>query len=453
MPPKNILLWKNKIWESRVSNSGDLAIIQNTCLKIKAALPGATLHMFADDPEYASARYGVKAHPIGLLKHPLRLARLLKSMDLVILGGGTVLQDNYFIGVIPINLSVPLLAKLLGAKLVCNAIGVGSQAEVSPVGRALCRLLVHFDAISVRDVESKDIIQGWISDRVPVVVTNDIAADLPSSSFDALASCLKEEGISFGAKPTIVIAARKIYHHEFSWLYVLPSSLRSRLGLQRKAHQQKLEEFKLTLARFCDHLVERYDANVVLMPFYSSGGGKDSENRSTPTRLFSSGDNRFAKEVVSKVKALDRVRVLERSYAPEEMLAIIGRADALVGVPYHSVVFAASQNVPVLGIHYVSKVERYMKILGLERYSVPATLESGVPFELLRDKFAELWGERDAVRRHLASRNPELARLATSNIDLIKDLLEASGRRDAPSHPPRAANADGRKRQELAEVR
>ncbi len=446
MTAQHILLWKNKIWESRVSNSGDLAIIQNTFLKLKAALPDATLHMFADDPEYASQRYGVKAHPVSLLKNPLRLARLLKSIDLVIMGGGTVLQDNYFIGVIPINLSVPLLAKLFGAKLVCNAIGVGSRAEVSPIGRALCRLLVHFDSISVRDVESKEIIQGWISDRVPVVVTNDIAADLPSTSFEAIASCMRDEGISFGPKPTIVIAARKIYHHEFSWLYVLPSSLRSRLGLQRKAHQQKLEEFKLTLARFCDHLVEAYDANVVLMPFYSSGGGKDSENRSTPTRLFSSGDNRFAKEVLSKVKALGRARVLERCYSPEEMLAIIGQADALVGVPYHSIVFAASQNVPMLGIHYVSKVERYMKILGLERYAVPATLESGVPFELLRDKFAQLWGERDAVRRHLATRNPELARLSSVNVELIKDLLAAPGPRKAPAHPTRSskpANKNG----------
>jgi polysaccharide pyruvyl transferase WcaK-like protein len=438
MTAKNILLWKNKIWESRVSNSGDLAIIRNTFLKLKAALPEATLHMFADDPEYASERYGVTAHPVSLLKNPLGLARLLKSIDLVILGGGTVLQDDYFIGVIPINLSVPLLAKLFGAKLVCNAIGVGSAAEVSRVGQALCRFLVHFDSISVRDVESKEIISGWISDRVPLVVTNDIAADLPSSPFEAIASCMKEEGISF-AKPTIVIAARKIYHHEPSWLYVLPSSLRARLGLQRKAHQQKLEEFKLTLARFCDHLVESYDADVVLMPFYSSGGGKDSENRSTPTRLFSSGDNRFAKEVLSKVKALGRVRVLERSYSPEEMLAIIGHADALVGVPYHSVVFAASQNVPMLGIHYVSKVERYMKILGLERYAVPATLEAGVPFELLRDKFAQLWGERDAVRRHLAARNPELARLANANIEIIKGLLEEPSQRDAPPTPNRAS--------------
>jgi polysaccharide pyruvyl transferase WcaK-like protein len=379
--------------------------------------------MLSDDPDYCRQRYGVVAHPIGIIRQPLALARLLRSMDLVILGGGTVLQDNYFVGVIPINLSIPLLAKALGAKAMCNAIGVGSETEMSPIGRALCRIsLGCFDSITVRDEESKSLIERWVS-RVPIVVTNDIAADLPSSPQADLVDCLREEGVRFGGKPTVVIAARKIFHHEFSWLYVLPSSLRVRSGLQPKRHQQKLEAFKLDLARLCDHIVQQYDANVVLLPFYSSGGARDSSNRDTPRRLFSSGDNLFAHEVLAKIQRRESVSVLERCYLPEEMLSIIGQADALVGVPYHSIVFAANQNVPMLGISYVSKVERYMRILGLEQFVVPATMEAGVPFEVLRDKFDALWRDRDSVRQSLVAQNPELARRADENIRVITGLL------------------------------
>lgn len=424
MPPKNILLWKNKIWESRVSNSGDLAIIQATFTKLRELLPEAKLHMLSDDPEYARERYGVTAHPIGLLRRPLALLRLLRSMDLVILGGGTVLQDDYFVGVIPINLSVPLLCKALGAKLAGSAIGVGSDEEMSPLGRALCRIsLGRFDSISVRDEESKRLVERWVKGRVPVIVTNDIAADLPSAPISSLSECLQQEGVRLGQKPAIVIAARKIFHHELSWLYFLPSSLRTRLRLQPMLQRRRIEEFKRTLAQLCDHLVRTYDADVVLLPFYSSGGTKDSAERSTPVRLFSSGDNEFARAVRALTAEQERIRVLERSYLPEEMLAIIGRADALVGVPYHSVVFAASQHVPMLGVSYVSKIERYMRILGLERFVVPATLEQGLPFELLRDKFDELWRERHAVRAQLAAKNPELARLARRNVELLRELL------------------------------
>jgi polysaccharide pyruvyl transferase WcaK-like protein len=424
--PKNILLWKNKIWESRVSNSGDLAIIVATFTKLRAMLPDAKLHMFADDPEYARERYGVIAHPVSLLRRPLALARLLRSIDLVILGGGTVLQDNYFVGVIPINLSVPLLCKAFGAKLAGSAIGVGSDDEISPLGRALCRIsLGRFDSISVRDEESRQLVERWVKGRIPVLVTNDIAADLTSSPFESLHGCMHDEGVDVGSKPMVVIAARKIFHHEFSWLYFLPSSLRTRLGLQPRLQRRRIEEFKQTLAKLCDHIVQTHDATVVLLPFYSSGGAKDSADRATPTRLFSSGDNQFARQVLALCAQRERVRVLERNYLPEEMLAIIGRADALVGVPYHSVVFAANQNVPMLGVSYVSKIERYMRILDLERFVVPATLEHGVSFDQLRDKFDLLWRERHEVRKKLELQNPELSRRARRNVEILRELLNA----------------------------
>ena len=424
--PKNILLWKNKIWESRVSNSGDLAIIVATFTKLRATLPDARLHMFADDPAYARKRYGVIAHPISLLRRPLALARLLRSIDLVILGGGTVLQDNYFVGVIPINLSLPLLCKAFGAKLAGSAIGVGSDDEISPLGRALCRVsLGRFDSISVRDEESRQLVERWVKGRVPVVVTNDIAADLALQPFENFDACMRDEGVEFGAKPTVIIAARKIFHHELSWLYFLPSSLRTRLGLQPRRQRHRIEEFKRTLAQLCDHIVKEHEANVVLLPFYSSGGAKDSDDRTTPTRLFSSGDNQFARDVLEACTDKSHVRVLERNYLPEEMLAIIGRADALVGVPYHSVVFAANQNVPMLGVSYVSKIERYMRILDLERFVVPATLEHGVSFDQLRDKFDLLWRERHEVRKKLQLQNPELSRRARKNVEILRDLLSA----------------------------
>ena len=417
----DILLWKNKIWETRVSNSGDLAIIRNTFLKLKREIPNARLHIFADEPEHAAAYYGVEAHPIGLIRHPWKLTSLLRRMDLVILGGGTVFQDNYFAGVIPINLSVPMLAKALGARIVCNAVGVGSDAEISAFGRLLCRLAVpRFDAISVRDVESKQLLAPWTNGGAAVHVTSDIAVDLPEVDFERIEPILLEDGIDLSAHDTVAIAARKVFHHDKSWLYFMPSSMRHRLGLQSRSKQRRLDQFKTTLAELCDYIIERYGVQVLFVPFYSSGGTVDSRNQQTPRRLFSSGDNVFAEQVAARIARREHVRILSRSYAPEEMLAILSRCRALVGVPYHSVVFASSRAVPVIGISYVSKVERYMRLLGLPEYAIQAD----APLEAYKTAFDRLWRDREEISNRLRLKQAELRALSDENIRMIRDVLQ-----------------------------
>lgn len=417
----DILLWKNKIWESRVSNSGDLAIIRNTFLKLKQQVPGARLHMLTDDPEHVAREYGVEGHPVALLRRPSRLTALLRRMDLVILGGGTVFQDNYFVGVIPINLSIPMLARALGTRTACNAIGVGSDREVSWLGRQLCRLAVpRFGSISVRDVESREILEGWTKAGPPIHVTTDIAVDLPAVEFESIEPTLLEEGVDLAAHDTVAIAARKVFHHEKSWLYFLPSSIRHRLGLQSRTNQRRLDDFKTTLARVCDDIIERYGVKILFVPFYSSGGVLDSRNQRTPKRLFSSGDNIFAEQVASRMTRREKVQILQRSYAPQEMLAVISRCKALIGVPYHSVVFAASQNVPVIGVDYVSKVGRYMRTLGLGEFAV----EAGASREDFGRTFDRLWKGREGISGELRLRNAELRALSDENIRIIKDMLQ-----------------------------
>lgn len=423
----NILLWKNKIWESKVSNSGDLAIIRNTFLKLQEEMPNSCLHILSDDADHVAKQYGVVAHPISILRHPLRFAALLHKMDLVILGGGTVLQDDYFVGIIPINISVPLLAKAFGAKIVCNAIGVGSEEELSKIGYFLCRLaLPRFDSITVRDEESKRLVERWTRGNVPITVTNDIAVDLPSAAFSTIENALKDEGIDFDARPTVVIAARKIFHHEKTMLYFLPGSLRHRLKLEKCKVRERIDEFKTQMAQFSDFLVEKYDVNVVFMPFYSSGGSADSTNNETQRRFFSSGDTEFAEDIMQRVQHREQVHLLRRNYSPEEMLTIISKSTAMVGVPYHSIVFASSRNVPVIGINYVSKVARYMRILEMSDYIVDADFEKGFSLETLEAAFDRLWENREAIRHHLKAKNRDLIALSDKNFKLMKQVLPSA---------------------------
>lgn len=421
----NILLWKNKIWESKVSNTGDLAIILNTILKIKAQIPNVKIHMFSDDPEYVEAQYGICAYPIRQIFNPVKLCRILRKMDMIILGGGTILQDNYFIGVVPINLSIGLVAKLLGKKVVCNAIGAGSDDEITFVGRMLSVFaLKRFDSVTVRDTESKELLDKWTKGKVPVTVTTDMAVDIPSADYEQLKRALQEEGVNLEKDDTVAIAARKIFHHEKNLFYFIPSGLRAKLGIMHRLYKRRVNEFKMCLAQFCDYIIEQHNVNIVLVPFYSTGGSVDTENTKTPRRLFASGDNKLAQEINSRIKNKQRVRILQKSYKPEETVAIISKCKALVGVPYHSIVLASSQNVPVIGINYVSKVGRYMRMLGMEDYAVPARIEDGISLDTLKQKFDKLWRNRVSVAKQLEEKNPGLAELSDINISILKKLLQ-----------------------------
>jgi polysaccharide pyruvyl transferase WcaK-like protein len=196
--------------------------------------------------------------------------------------------------------------------------------------------------------------------------------------------------------------------------------VRHRLGLQSRAKQRRLDGFKTTLAGLCDYIIERYGLKILFVPFYSSGGTVDSRNQQTPTRLFSSGDNVFARQVADRIAHREHVHILDRVYAPEEMLAIISRCKALIGVPYHSVVFASSQAVPVIGINYVSKVERYMRILDLADF----TVEAGAPLDAFTQTFDRLWNERDQISKKLRLKNAELRALSDDNIRILRDVLQ-----------------------------
>lgn len=420
----NILLWKNKIWESKVSNTGDLAIILNTIFKTKQEIPNAQFHMFSDDPEYVQKRYGVTAYPIKQILNPFKLYQIIKKIDLVILGGGTVIQDNYFIGVIPINIAIPLIAKFFGKKIVCNAIGIAAENEISLFGKRLSIFaLKRFDSITVRDRESKEFLNKWLKGIPSVILTNDMALDLPKIDSNIINKILSKEGINITEKPTIAIAARKIFHHEKTILHFLPSSLRTKLGLMHPLYKKRIKEFKTSLANFCDHITKKYNVNILFIPFYSSGGSINTEDIRTPSRIFSSGDNKFIEEVIGYIENKDNVRVLHRDYEPEETVAIISKCEGLIGIPYHSIVFASSCNVPVIGINYVSKIQRYMKRLGLEEYSIPAKIHEGVSIELLKEMFDKLWDNRKDIRNRLKIRNEELESLSYLNISILKDLL------------------------------
>ena len=70
--------------------------------------------------------------------------------------------------------------------------------------------------------------------------------------------------------------------------------------------------------------------------------------------------SRFVAEKMS-----ENAYILDKRYTPTQILGIIGRFDIMLSMRLHSLIFAAVQNVPMMGIIYDPKIEYYLKELDM----------------------------------------------------------------------------------------
>ena len=115
------------------------------------------------------------SHGIGAVDHRAlgRIARLARSADLVVLGGGGLIQDETSPANLPYHLSRAWLAQLAGTPVVGLALGVGRLS--TPLGRQLATTLTSLDAVSVRDAPSQALLAEL---GVPSVLAADAAIHL-----------------------------------------------------------------------------------------------------------------------------------------------------------------------------------------------------------------------------------------------------------------------------------
>ena len=132
-------------------NTGDEAILASTVKALRKARPELELMVLSEHPEETGSTYGVRAF------HRMNPAQVLKAVnlaDLVVFGGGSLLQDLTSLRSLIYYLSIIRVSHLVGKPVVVYANGIGPIS--SKIGRVLTRhTLSRVKAITVRDVESK----------------------------------------------------------------------------------------------------------------------------------------------------------------------------------------------------------------------------------------------------------------------------------------------------------
>ena len=302
----------------------------------------------------------------------VRLLRAIREADLVISGGGSLLQDVTSKRSLAYYLSVIAAAKWKRKKVMLFAQGIGPIR--SRLMRLLTRLVVNrADVITVRDRDSAEELARMGVPAAKVEVTADPVLMLNPESKVMGKAILTEAGLD-PYKPIIGVSVRE-------W----PDNQRCLKQLAAAAALGKLSE--------------EYNAQIAILPLQVS---KDL------------ADSKLLQSYLPKIR--NRVALLQGDYSTEEFLSVIGSFRLLIGMRLHALIFAAVMKVPLMAISYDPKVDSFLKAIGTEAVGTVETLDAGKVAEAAE----KLWGRKPQLQEeHLVA----MRKLAQSTVSKAFALL------------------------------
>lgn len=351
------------------NNIGDESVLKAVIMTLRDGVKDTEITVLSNDPESTAEKFGV--HAVHRMR-PLEILRALSWCDLLISGGGSLLQDATSTKSLLYYLSIIKAAEMMGKKVMIYSQGIGPIN--SPRNRRMTiKTLMPLKYIIVRDEASAELL---IDNGIPeshVFVTADPVLRLRPPSLDAGRRILREAGVD-------------------------PDDGRIKIAFALKGTTD--EDFKSEIIHAARMLHEKYDARIVLLPFHYT------EDRMT------------AREIAGN---LDGTTVcMDRKFSTDEMMSLIGCMDYLVGVRLHSLIHAATMGVPMIGISYDPKVNRFMKGLRLKALCTVYDFEA----RYLLEEFERVRNNRDAYIEKIQIGRDKLRETLSLNEVLINRLLE-----------------------------
>jgi teichuronic acid biosynthesis glycosyltransferase TuaH len=315
-------------------NTGDEAILSVLVDDLRHLFGGCEISVLSGDPIATSGHFEVEGIP---WQSPADLIAAARKSDLMVLGGGGLIQDyNGFDSSQMLTAwhgdviwaEFALFARMLAKPMAIYGIGVGPlQTEA---GRDAARLVFSLAAASsVRDQESRSLLQSIGVAPATVVLGGDPVFRLEPSTVEGTDSILEMEGIP-PAESTVGVCLRP-------WRDGLPVT---------------------EIAAALDRLIDDRNAQVAFVPFQVA-----------PTR--NENDSHAAHEVMLAMKSGDRAGIVRGAYGPKEKLALFSQFDAVLAMRLHAAMFGLKAGKPTVAISYDRKVDAMMSDLGLSDFVVP----------------------------------------------------------------------------------
>lgn len=342
------------------NNAGDDVVLYGIISSLKREQPNISLAVLSNQPDRTAELFGIEAYDRWNLG---TIFRELKRSDMLVMGGGTLMQDVTSPRSVLYYLGIVMIAKLLGKPVVFYAQGFG------PILKSLSRTMIkqvvnRVDVITVRDEESGEDFKACGVKRAPIHVTADPALTiLPEQVSDVRGKELLRDLFSDPSRPLVAISVR-------DW--------------------KQEQDFKISIAKAADWFIEQ-GWNVLFLPMHF------------PSDLAPS------RHIMEKMER-QGAKLLDAHVSFHDIMSVLKQCDYVVGMRLHSLILACMLRIPFTGISYDPKIDRFVERAGMPNAGHITQLEADAFLSLLAERLAVLDQERESIAMHALLLEKEAAK-------------------------------------------
>jgi polysaccharide pyruvyl transferase CsaB len=304
--------------------------------------------------------------------NPIKIFSHMRKADMLISGGGTLIQDRtstkslwYYL----IIISIALKNKL---KVMLYSNGIGPLERKGNIKRTK-KILDRADLITLRDDCSYETLRNLGIENKNVRVTADPALTLDIADKARGLEILKNEGIS---------KTDKI------------------LGVSVRRWQNLGAEFENTVAAVCDYAYEKYGYHTVFLPMQSSR------------------DMAISQSIKRRMK--NPASVIKNRYSVKDTMSVMSRFDLCIGMRLHTLIYAVINAIPIIGLVYDPKISSFMEYTHQTHY---VDVEN-VTFDNLKNYLDDCIVNYDGIKNELENTYRKLKKEAQLNGKYAIELYE-----------------------------
>ena len=346
-------------------NSGDDVLLQSVAEQLQKCKNDVKLEVLSKKPSETQKLYGLKSVKRD---NPFSLLRAVLTCRVLLVGGGTLIQDSTSTKSLLYYLFVIRLAELFGKKVMLYANGIGKIKSENM--RRTAKILNKVDVITLREEISKKELEKLGVTAPEIYLTADAAFGLDRSK----------------------IKTDKNYADFCEGTKYFCVSVRD--------HRTNTPDFVKTLATACDTAVEKYGIYPIFMPFQKS--------RDTDISM------RIRNEMKNKSYFFDTQRNIY------ELLSVISGAEFMIGMRLHSLIYSAVCQTPSIALSYDVKVNGFMEYMGQKRCFDTEKVE----YSALMKEIEECILRKEDIKKEIEETLIKMKDLAEQNAKIAIDLLE-----------------------------
>ena len=333
-------------------NLGDELMMRSVLEHMPSETRRRTAVLLWDNPTYDWLNLDPLVHPIHYPATTRELDAIVDYFDVVIWGGGAILDDgqfnddvnNFNTGNLFIRISELMIGR--GKEVYCLGLSANESISNKRYVEHLRNIAANANRFSLRDPRSKEVL---------------VSAGVPSEHLvecDDLAFALKELGDGAHAVDKDVYTLGYVFLHTMDLLDTYASVVEACAG-EARAH------------------AEGKEVRVRLIPFMNEGRYDESMNEALREKLSDVG-----------------IEAELADYSPKVAGSPILGCDALVSYKYHSALIACCYGIPCLLVsrdehpHYANKMNHLAMIAGIEGQCVPSRELEENPGEWVAKFFA-----------------------------------------------------------------